>query len=75
MSECNKSILRTLELARQLTILADEGEATADDDSCLVLYGIVRDCAYKIRHAAEHEKENHKLKGTWESGLSLKEHR
>lgn len=63
MQPCNRNIQRALELARQLTILADTGEQQAEDDSCIVLYGIVRDCAYKIRHAAQQEKQQHQHKG------------
>jgi hypothetical protein len=53
-------ISEALELARKLTILADEGEAAATcDDGCAVLFGIIRDCAYKIRKRAEHERSVH----------------
>lgn len=65
MRDCDQHILQTLELARNLTILADEGEADANDDSCAVLYGIVRDCAYKIRTQAEKERERHIASGEW----------
>ena len=64
--ECNRHILRALELARQLTILADEGEVAAHDDSCMVLYGVARDCAYKIRRLAERERQAHAARGLWE---------
>lgn len=53
-------ISEALELTRKLTILADEGEAAATcDDGCAVLFGIIRDCAYKIRKRAEHERSVH----------------
>lgn len=54
-------IQRSLELARELTVLADEGEAAMEDDSCAVLYGVIRDCAYKIRGMAEKERKEHEL--------------
>ena len=63
----NKHIQQALEHARQLIILADEGEADADDDGCRVLYGVVRDCAYRIRVEAEREREIHKSWGRWET--------
>ena len=66
MRDCNRHILEALELARRLTILADEGEAAAEDDSCMVLYGQVRDSAYKIRRLAEREREAHIARGTWD---------
>ena len=63
---CNEHLLEALELARRLIILADEGEACAGDDTCVVLYGIIRDCAYRIRREAEKERDSHIAKGTWE---------
>lgn len=76
MEQCKKNILKALELARQLTILADEGDAARVDVGCGVLYGVIRDCAYKIRRQAEQELEEHKAKGIWpdhSNGLRLKE--
>ena len=63
---CNKHIRESFEMARQMIILADEGDLDSEDDGCRVLYGVVRDCAYKIRAQAEREREEHKKKGTWE---------
>jgi hypothetical protein len=61
--------MESLELARKLIILADEGEADALDDSCVVLYGIVRDCAYKIRSAAEKERQSHIDSARWDEAV------
>ena len=65
MQACNKHIRQTLEFARKLTILADEGETNSQDDGCMLLYSVVRDCAYKIRAQAEREKKVHIAKGIW----------
>ena len=65
-STANRNILSALEESRRLIILADEGEAASKDDGCAVLYGIVRDCAYKIRNRAERERDVHKLIGIWD---------
>lgn len=64
---CNDNIRRALKAATDLVILADEGEAAMEDDGCGVLYGVVRDCAYKIRAEAEREREAHKDKDAWDS--------
>ena len=61
MKDCDRNIVKALEIVKQLTILADEGEAQAEDDSCILLYSIIRDCAYKIKHQAEQERESHRL--------------
>ncbi len=63
--KCNSHIKRAFELARELTILADEGEADSGDDGCVLLYGVVRDCAYKVRNQAEREKKDHERRGVW----------
>ena len=52
-------IIKALKAADDLRCLADEGEAHSQDDGCCVLYGIVRDCAYKIKGRAEQEREKH----------------
>ena len=61
----NEHIKKALEEARKLTILADEGEANSRDDGCVLLYSVVRDCAYKIRTQAEREKKAHEERGVW----------
>ena len=49
-----------------MIILADDGDMDSEDDGCRVLYGVIRDCAYKIRAQAEREREEHRKKGTWD---------
>ncbi|MBN1556885.1 MAG: hypothetical protein JW951_01920 [Lentisphaerae bacterium] len=67
MSRPNHNIRRALAASRALMILADEGEAESRDDGCQVLYGVIRDCAYRIRKRAGSEKEFHKLMGLWDN--------
>jgi len=62
MNKCSEQIQKIIELSRQMMEVADEGDETRKDDSCGVLYGIVRDSAYRIRSLAEGEKERHKNK-------------
>ena len=45
--------------------LADEGDAVREDDGCGILYGVLRDSAFKIKKLAETEKETHIKKGWW----------
>lgn len=51
---------RASETARQLTILADEGECEVQDDGCIVMCSVIRDCAYKIRREVERERRAHR---------------
>jgi hypothetical protein len=65
MEECNKGIIKSLDLAREMLLLSDEGEALREDSGCGVLYGVIRDSAYKIKKLAETEREAHIKKGWW----------
>lgn len=62
-SNSDRYIMEALALARELTILADRGDGDHPDDGCAVLYGVLRDCAYKIRSEAERESGKHKVRG------------
>jgi len=64
---CNENIREVLRLAGDLDVLADNGEANGRDPGCLVLYGVVRDCAQKIRSQAEREREAHRAAGIWDT--------
>jgi hypothetical protein len=65
---CDKNIKETLELVNQMIRLADQGDADREDTSCGILYGILRDSAYKLKRLAEEEKKKHIAKGWWENG-------
>ena len=45
--------------------LADRGDADREDNGCGILYGVLRDSAYKLKNLAEDEKANHIQKGWW----------
>ena len=65
MKSYNKNIDKSLDIARKLILFADKGEMASKDDGCVLLYSIIRDCAYQIRTKAELEKENHRRSGIW----------
>ena len=50
---------------RAMILLADKGDELREDVGCGILYGILRDAAYKIKKAAEAEKAAHVKKGDW----------
>ena len=66
MRPCDKSIKDTLDLVRIMLDLADRGDAVREDTGCGVLYGVLRDSAFKIRNLAEKEKDAHMKKGWWD---------
>ena len=71
MRKNNILIKKTLQLSREMIILADQGLTVANDDGCRLLYGVVQDSAYKIRMEAERERDRHRQAGTWEDEDNL----
>jgi hypothetical protein len=65
MRPCDESIKATLDLTWRMIQLADAGDANREDTGCGVLYGVLRDAAYKIKRLAEEEREAHIRKGWW----------
>ena len=62
---CDRNIKKTLDLVNEMIRLADKGDIEREDTGCGVLYGVLRDAAYKIKKLAEEEKNAHKKKGWW----------
>ncbi len=62
---CDKNIKRTLQLTMEMIELANLGDVEREDTGCGILYGVMRDSAYKLKKLAELEKKNHKRKGWW----------
>jgi len=62
---CDENIKKTLGLVNQMIRLADKGDVEREDTGCGIMYGILRDSAYKIKNLAEEEKEAHQKKGWW----------
>jgi hypothetical protein len=69
MKRCNDALRKTLKLTELMNEIADEGDSIREDVGCGVLFGIVRDSAFKIRKLAEEEKEAHIRKGWWKQDL------
>jgi hypothetical protein len=67
---CNHNIRKTLNLVDEMIRVADKGDIEREDSGCGILYGVLRDSAYKVKKLAEQEKEKHIEKGWWteESG-------
>jgi hypothetical protein len=58
----NDCLKKTLDLAELMLKLADEGDAVRKDVGCGVLYGVLRDAAYRIKKLAAAEQEAHRKK-------------
>ena len=62
----NENLLKTIRLTREMLALADEGDRDRTDDSCGIVYGVLRDTAYRLRKLAESECEKHRKTGKWD---------
>ena len=65
MKPCDESIKKVIQLADKMLTLSDEGDAVREDTNCGVLYGVIRDAAYRIKKMAEEERDAHIKKGWW----------
>jgi hypothetical protein len=61
----NHNLRKVIGLTREMLALADEGDRDRVDDSCGILYGILRDAAYRLRKMAEAECDKHRKTGKW----------
>ena len=63
---CNANLVRVLSLTREMLALADEGDRDREDPSCAIVYGLLRDMAYRLRKLAEEECSRHRASGKWD---------
>jgi hypothetical protein len=69
VKSCDENLKQTLCLVEEMIRLADKGDVEREDTNCGILYGILRDSAYKLKSLAEKEKEAHRKKGWWNEDL------
>ena len=62
----NENLVKLIRLSREMLALADEGDRDRNDDSCGIIYGILRDSAYRLRKLAENECDKHRDAGKWD---------
>ena len=44
-----KDVIEAIELSEGMLRIADRGMEKCENDTCIVLYGAIRDCAYRIK--------------------------
>lgn len=57
--QCNAYLVETIRMTHAMINLADRGEENCTDSGCAVVYGILRDSAYRVKREAERERDNH----------------
>lgn len=70
--QVDKNLKKVIEFCYEMLELADHGDKIRCDDGCGVVYGTLRDVAYKIRQLAEKELSQH-LKNKKESSRGNKQ--
>ena len=66
MKKCDLNIIQTLSIVEKMLKLAEQGDNEREDTGCGIMYGMIRDSAYKIRQLAEKERQAHMNKGWWD---------
>ncbi|MCP3923162.1 MAG: hypothetical protein GY714_11310 [Desulfobacterales bacterium] len=72
MKKCDQNIEEIFLLIQKMLSLADEGDNDREDTGCGVMYGMLRDSAYKIQQLAEKEKQAHLEKEMWKKAARYK---
>lgn len=67
MTPVNENLLKVLRLTQEMIDLADTGDQFRDDYGCGVIYGTLRDSAFKLRRMVEEERLHHIEVGIWKS--------
>ena len=62
MNQSDEHIENALRLAHELILIADAGDEVRQDVGCGILFGTIRDCAYKIQTLARQELQEHQKK-------------
>ena len=65
MKRCDHNIKETFQLVDRMIDLANKGDSDREDAGCGILYGVLRDSAYKVKKLAEKERQSHIQKGWW----------
>lgn len=65
LKPCDKNIKETFKLVDLMIDLANRGDEEREDVGCGIIYGILRDSAFKIKKLADQEKAAHIRKGWW----------
>lgn len=67
----NEYISEALKIADDLMVLANDEAGLADEGGFGILFGVMRDCAYKIRRHAEHEGRKAKIACVHANAISV----
>ncbi len=55
-------LLQALRLSEEMMEFSKRGTRFASDNGCLILYGVIRDCAFKIKKIVEEQLDHYREK-------------
>ncbi|MBF0451682.1 MAG: hypothetical protein HQK75_13325 [Candidatus Magnetomorum sp.] len=58
----NSTLRKVIQMCHEMLEIADHGDKYREDKGCGIVYGLLRDNAYKIRQLAEKEIKAHQKK-------------
>ncbi len=64
MKPCDLHLRETLDLANRMIELSYRGDEDREDDSCGILYGVMRDSGFRLKDLVTREIANHERKTT-----------
>ena len=65
MRLCNQNIRELKVLINKMLELSEKGDAEREDTNCGIMYGILRDSAFRLLKLAEDEERAHRAKSMW----------
>ena len=67
-SKADLQIRSIFEMSELMLVISEQGLGSCEDDGCLLLNGMLRECAYRLRDAAELERKAHLEQGERDVG-------
>lgn len=62
MKPCDLHLQESLKLAERMIALSFQGDQDREDNGCGIIYGMMRDAGFRLKHLVNREIENHRQK-------------
>jgi len=70
LKPCDLHLQESLELAERMIALSFQGDQDREDNGCGIIYGMMRDAGFRLKHLVTREIESHRLKSSRSSGAA-----
>lgn len=72
---CDLHLQESLKLADRLIALSFQGDQDREDSGCGIIYGVMRDAGFRLKHLVTREIESHRQKAAPPSVASARRNR